>query len=256
MRLYFRLSQQNVLVSGSGDAMKRILFTAAIFFIPVSLMFSYATSPATFIPTDDIKRDIGVVRVCPSEELLHDVRLAVDEWNKAITFFSIRYLWPELLGLRLEVSDEGCDVNIMLDKTPERVNGFTALRQDNGRLRWSVVISDRLSHERRLGVIVHELSHVLGLLDSISSNAPYRLATDTSGLGKVTSHDVYALFVKYARNGDGVLVRPPPYIAYMTVDGPLPDVASAVTSVFLAFVADRVIRRLRSKPNQGMEHDG
>jgi hypothetical protein len=83
------------------------------------------------------------------------------------------------------------------------------------------------------------------LLDGYSPRAPFKPATDNSGLGRVTSHDIYALYAKYVKGVDGVSVSVPPYIPYMTVDMPLPDVASAVVSALAAFMVDRKLRRGR-----------
>ena len=104
-------------------------------------------------------------------------------------------------------------------------------------------MSDLLPHGRRKDVIVHELVHVLGLLDGFSSKAPFKPASHTSVLGKVTSHDVYALYVKYVKCADGALVNVPPYIPYMTADMPLPDIASAAVSALTAFMIDRKLWR-------------
>jgi len=214
-----------------------------LLFMVFSLVAGYVWSPATFIPTDNIGRGVGVVKVCSTDELLGDVEKAVNEWNMAITYFSVRFIWPELLGLRLEASRGSCGVNISLGELRRGYNGLTEVISNNGSLEWVVTISENLPPGRRVDVIVHELSHVLGLLDSVSSSSKhYRTATDISGLGKVTSHDVYALFIKYVMKGDGVVVRPPPYIPYMTVREPLPDIISVLLAASVTMSVNRLMR--------------
>jgi hypothetical protein len=66
-------------------------------------------------------------------------------------------------------------------------------------------------------------------------------------LGKVTSHDVYALYAKYVKGADDALVSVPPYIPYMTADMPLPDIVSAGVSALAAFMIDRKLRGRRDK---------
>jgi hypothetical protein len=226
--------------------MLRSLTLALLLFFPASALAGYATSPPTLIPTGLFHREIGVVNVCPASELVRDVEKSVGEWNTAIAFFSVRFGWLELLGLRLEVAKTGCDSFVVIGKIPEGMNGMTLpARDDSNRTVFVIIVSDTLPPERRAGVITHELIHILGLLDGYSPRAPFKPATDNSGLGRVTSHDIYALYAKYVKGVDGVSVSVPPYIPYMTVDMPLPDVASAVVSALAAFMVDRKLRRGR-----------
>jgi hypothetical protein len=164
-------------------------------------------------------------------------------------------MWLELLGLRLEVADAGCDAYIMLGKPYEipigegkcvsdkRILGITSPAKEGDRTVFNVIISDLLPQERRGPVIRHELSHVLGLGDSVTLKAPFKPASHTSALGKVTSHDVYALYAKYVKGADDALVKVPPYIPYMTADIPLPDIVSAAVSALIAFTVDRKLLR-------------
>jgi len=230
-------------------------FTLAFaLFFPVSVLGGYATSPITVISTDEFHREVGKVRVCPSPELAYDVEKAVGEWNTAIAFFSVRFGWLELLGLRLEVAETGCDVYVVIGKTPERTNGITLpARDDNNRTVFVIAVSNTLPPERRAGVITHELAHVLGLADGYSLNAPSRPAVDTSGFGRVTSHDIYALYVKYVRGGDWVTTTVPPYIPYMTAEMPLPDIASMVVSALAAFIIDWKLMRRGKHESIGQE---
>jgi hypothetical protein len=226
-----------------------------LLFYPTSILLGYMMSSTSMIPTDDIGRSLGTVKVCPSAELYEDTKAAVDEWDTAIAFFATRFMWLELLGLRLEVVDTGCDAHIMLGKpyeipigesrriSDERILGMTSPDKEGDRTVFNVIISDLLPQERRRPVIRHELSHVLGLGDSVTPNAPFKPASHTSALGKVTSHDVYALYVKYVKGADGALVSVPPYIPYMTADMPLPDIVSAAVSALTAFMVDRKLWR-------------
>jgi hypothetical protein len=184
-------------------------------------------------------------------EVYENTKVAVDEWNKAITYFAFRFGWFTLLGLRLEVAESNCDAYIVLGKPyevllggnklflDERFLGMTHQVFEGGRITYEVIISDLLPPERRVNVIMHELTHVLGLSDAYILNAqsfrPLPIS-HTSALGKITSYDVYALYAKYVKGVEGALVGVPPYIPYMTADMPLPDIASAVISVLVAFV--------------------
>jgi hypothetical protein len=223
----------------------RTFALAFTLFFPVSILGGYATSPITVISTDEFHREVGKVRVCPSPELTPYTKKAVEEWNTAIAFFSVRFGWLELLGLRLEVAETGCNVYVVIGKTPERTNGVTLPAKDDDRVVFVVAVSDTLPPERRTGVITHELAHVLGLADGYSLNAPSRPAVDTSGFGRVTSHDIYALYVKYVRGGDWVTTTVPPYIPYMTAEMPLPDIASTAVSALAAFIIDWKLMRRR-----------
>jgi len=226
--------------------MLRILALALLLFLPTSALIGYATSPATVVLTDPAPMRAEAVRVCPSADLLRDTEVAVGEWNRAIAFFSVRFGWLELLGIRFEVAETGCDVYVVLGKTPERTNGMTLpAKDDNNRTVFVVAVSDTLPPDRRGGVITHEMIHILGLLDGVSPNAPFRPAVDSSGLGRVTSHDIFALYSKYVRGADGMMVEVPPHIPYMTADMPLPDIASAAISVLTALTLDRMFRRRR-----------
>jgi hypothetical protein len=110
---------------------------------------------------------------------------------------------------------------------------------EGGRITYKVIISDLLPPERRVNVIMHELTHVLGLSDAYILNAqsfrPLPIS-HTSALGKITSYDVYTLYTIYVKGVKGVLVSVPPYIPYMTADMPLPDIASAIISALVAFI--------------------
>jgi len=228
--------------------MLRILALTFLLFFPASALAGYATSPHTMVPTDWFSKEVGVVSVCPSLELTHDTEKAVEEWNTAIAFFSVRFGWLELLGLRLEVAETGCDAYAVTGKTPAGTNGMTLPARDvNNRTVFVIAVSDTLPPERRAGVITHELIHVLGLLDGYSPKAPFKPVTDTAGLGRVTSHDIYALYAKYVKGADGALVSVPPYIPYMTDDMPLPDIVSAGVSALAAFMIDRKLRGRRNK---------
>jgi hypothetical protein len=230
-----------------------------LLFYPTSILLGYVMSPTSMIPTDGIGRSLGTVKVCPSAELYEDTKAAVDEWNTAIAFSATRFMWLELLGLRLEVADAGCDAYIVLGKpyeipigegrhvSDERILGMTSPDKEGDRTVFNVIVSDLLPQERRRPVIRHELSHVLGLGDSVTLNAPFKPASHTSALGKVTSHDVYALYAKYVKGADGALVSVPPYIPYMTADMPLPDIVSAGVSALAAFMIDRKLRGRRNK---------
>jgi hypothetical protein len=226
----------------------RILALTVLLFFPASALVGYATSPPTIVPTDWFHKEVGTVRVCPSPELTHDTEKAVEEWNTAIAFFSVRFGWLELLGLRLEVAETGCNAYIVIGKTPGGTNSITLpARDDNNRTVFVIAVSDTLQPERRVGVITHELIHVLGLLDGYSPKAPFKPVTDASGLGRVTSHDIYALYAKYVRGADNALVSVPPHIPYMTADMPLPDIVSAGVSALAAFMIDRKLRGRKNK---------
>jgi len=228
--------------------MLRILALTFLLFFPASALAGYTSSPPTIVPTDWFHKEVGTVRVCPAPEMTHDTKKAIEEWDTAIAFFSVRFGWLELLGLRLEVAETGCDVYVVIGKTPGGINGMTLpARDDSNRTVFVIAVSDTLPPERRAGVIAHELIHVLGLLDGYSPKAPFKPVTDTSGLGRVTSHDIYALYAKYVKGADGALVSVPPYIPYMTVDMPLPDIASATVSALTAFMIDRKLRGRRNK---------
>ena len=228
--------------------MLRILALTFMLFFPASTLVGYATSPPTIVPTDWFHKEVGTVRVCPSPELARDTEKAVEEWDTAIAFFSVRFGWLELLGLRLEVAETGCDVYLVIGKTSVGTNGMTLpARDDNNRTVFVIAVSDTLPPERRAGVIAHELIHILGLLDGYSPKAPFKPVTDTSGLGRVTSHDIYALYAKYVKGADSALVSVPPYIPYMTADMPLPDIVSAGISALTAFMIDlKLWRRVKT----------
>ena len=226
-----------------GRIGKFALITFALFYI-INIMTGYYTNMMVIIPTDNIRRIPQTVRVCPSNELYIDTKHAVEEWNRAIIYFSIRFLWLNLLGLKLEVAETNCDAKVVLGKTEEFVLGMTLAPTNNTSNKvWFIVISDTLQPERRAAVITHELSHVLGLLDSYTTDKRYRPATDTSGPYKVTSYDIYALYSKYNMGRDGEWVVVPPYIPYMTADMPLPDIVSAALSALTAFMVDRKLWR-------------
>jgi hypothetical protein len=245
------------------------LITFALFHI-INIVTGYYTNTIVVIPTDNIGRIPQTVRVCPSNELYTDTKHAVEEWNRAIKYFSMRFLWFNLLGLKFEVAETNCDAKVVLSKTKEFVLGVTyapindskpwpvviSIIMDgvkeplsithllnNSNKVWFIVISDTLQPERRAAVITHELSHVLGLLDSYTTDKRYRPATDTSGPYKVTSYDIYALYSKYNMGRDGEWVVVPPYIPYITADMPLPDIASAAVSALTAFMVDRKLWR-------------
>jgi predicted metallopeptidase len=238
--------------------MLRAILLACLLFPPTSILLGYVTSPISTVPTDGIGRVPRAIKLCPVAELYDNTKVAADEWNTAITFFAIRFMWLELLGLRIEVADTGCDAYIMLGKlyeihigngkqiSDERILGITYTNTEDSRVVSNVIISDLLPPERRSVVIRHELAHVLGLLDSEIFNAPFRPASHTSALGKVTSHDVYALYAKYVKRADDAFVKVPPYIPYMTADMPLPDIASAAVSVLVALMLDRVFWRRKN----------
>jgi hypothetical protein len=236
-----------------------VVLIALGLFLPVSSLIGYATSPIALINTDGVSRTPTIVRICPSAELYHDTWRAINEWNTAIWFFSLRFMWFELLGLKLDVTESSCDAHIILGKpyniplpggghiVDERIHAETRRITENGRVVFNVVISDLLPPGRRKDVIMHELAHVLGLLDGFSPKAPFKPASHTSALGKVTSHDVYALYVKYVKGADGALVNVPPYIPYMTADMPLSDIVSAGVSALTAFMIDRKLRGRKNK---------
>jgi len=225
--------------------MLRTIGVAFLLFLPVSALVGYATNPSTIVFTDLVRREVGVMRVCPSPDLKHDTERAAAEWNTAIAFFSARFGWFELLGMRFEVVETGCDAYVVPGKLPERFNAMTLPAEDDGnKVVHVVVVSDTLAPERRSSVVAHEFIHILGLREGFSPKAPFRPVTDTSGLGRVTSHDVYALYVK-VRGADSTAVSVPPYIPYMTADMPLPDIASAAVSVLAALTLDRMFRRRR-----------
>jgi hypothetical protein len=235
--------------------MIRVMLLAFLLFLPTSILLGYVTSPISTIPTDGIGRVPRAIKLCPVAELHDDTKVAVDEWNTAIAFFATRFMWLELLGLRLEVADAGCDAYIVLGKpyeipigegryvSDERILGITSPAKEGDRTVFNVIISDLLPQERRRPVIRHELSHVLGLGDSVTLNAPFKPASHTSALGKVTSHDVYALYAKYVKGADDALVKVPPYIPYMNADIPLPDIVSAAVSALTAFMVERKLLR-------------
>jgi hypothetical protein len=235
--------------------MIRVMLLAFLLFLPTSILLGYVTNPVSTIPTDGIGRVPRAIKLCPVAKLYDDTKVAVDEWNTAIALFTTRFMWLELLGLRLEVADSGCDAYIMLGKpyempigegrrvSDERILGMTSPDKEGDRTVFNVIVSDLLPQERRRPVIRHELSHVLGLGDSVTLNAPFKPASHTSALGKVTSHDVYALYAKYVKGADDALVSVPPYIPYMTADMPLPDIASAAVSALTAFMIDRKLWR-------------
>jgi hypothetical protein len=223
-----------------------ILLATFILFLPISTLVGYIMAPTTIIPTDKIGRAPKILRICTSPELYDDVKQAVGEWNKALNYFSVRFIWFGLLGLRLELAETDCDAKVTLGETWERVIGIT-YPPTNGSKSWLVIVSSTLQPNKRSAVIAHELSHVLGLLDSFTADTQYKPATDTSGPYKVTSHDIYALYVKYVKGADGVFVKVPHYIPYMTADMPLPDIVSAGVSALAAFMIDRKLRGRKNK---------
>jgi hypothetical protein len=221
---------------------KFALITFALFYV-INIMIGYYTYTMVIIPTDKIHRLPQTVRVCPSNELYIDTKHAVEEWNKAIKYFSIRFLWFDLLGLKLEVAEKNCDAKVVLGKTEEFVLGMAHAPNNTSNRVWSIVISDTLQPERRAAVITHELAHVLGLSDSYTTDKRYPTATVSSGPYKVTSYDIYALYSKYNKGRDGEWVVVPPYIPYMTADMPLPDMVSAAVAALTAFMVDRKLWR-------------
>jgi hypothetical protein len=236
-----------------------LLLTFLLFFQLVTILQGYVMDPGIFIATDRIKRNLGDVKVCPDRELFEETKLAAHKWNSAIEYFAVRFMWFELNKLKLIITDKDCDVFISLGKPYEKRVGNVRFLDENilataipgiegGKIIFNITVSDRLPRSMLLPIIIHELSHVLGLGHSITKvDHIYKPATDASGSGSITSYDVYALYVKYVKNGDEQLVRIPAYIPYMTADMPLPDIVSAGVSAVAAFM---IARKLRGRKNK------
>jgi hypothetical protein len=242
------------------SARTMFLLLSVLLFTPISMLLGYVTSPVYTVFADYTSRVPKTIKICPTMEVYEDTKVAVGEWNKAIMYFAFRFAWFTLLGLRLEVAESDCDAYIVLGKPyevplagdmlflDERFLGMTHQVFESGRITHKVIISDLLPPERRVNVIMHELTHVLGLSDSyilnVQSIQPLPMS-HISTLGKITSYDVYALYAKYVKGAEGVLVGVPPYIPYMTADMPLPDIASGVISALVAFVIKQNFLRKR-----------
>jgi hypothetical protein len=240
--------------------LKRIIVSiiAAIIFLAVFSLYSIvyaATREVPAIITLYRERWDGEVVLCPPDELKDDVRWAVEKWDQAIRYFSIRFMLLDAMKTKIRVSSEGdgrCNVFFEYFESPERCPlclggkcepvgsnpgpGVVVAYVNFTSPPTPVIIDARgaipvksakihlwrgLSGPERRTILLHEIGALLGIGPlRYSRQPPYRSALDPWGGLDVTSADVYAIFLKnrYTVTGDGIIEATTPWIIpYVTV---------------------------------------
>ena len=211
----------------------------------------------------------GEIVLCPPEELVEDVQWAVEKWNQAIQYFSIRYMLPDAMKTKIRVSseeDHGCNVFFEYYDSPEDcpligksgvlinldlddivvayVNFtsppiFTIDKDVTTPVKAAKIHLWRgLNALERRAMIVHEIAILLGIGPPIYSRQPkYRSASDLWGSLHVTSADIYALSVKnrYAEKGSGIIELTTPWIIPYTIVEE--DQLHTLTALFTSIMA-------------------
>jgi len=191
----------------------------------------------------------GEIVLCPPEELREDVQWAVDKWNQAIQYFSVRYMLLDAAKIKIRTSSEGdskCNVFFELfeqlkgcssEEYVSRPSMGTVVAYVNFTSPPAPVMNPDVSTPiraakihlwrglndlERKAMILHEIALLLGIgAPSYGRQPPYRSASDLWGGLQVTSADVYALFLKnrYGEEGSGRIKAIMPWIIpYTTVE--------------------------------------
>lgn len=184
---------------------------------------------------------LGAITVC-ADGVDHELlRSAIDRWNRAILYFSLRFLTLDLLGTNLNLSEDRCDVRVVYAGQLPLSHAGTYIPQND-----TVLLARWLDGPSTEKVLLHELGHVLGLGDAFGDPpivgplpAMYYKIGNSTWLD-VTSYDVYALMlVRRGHRGD---IVPPPFIPYVSLGFPLPDLITALASTSLAFIISKRLR--------------
>ena len=202
----------------------------------------------------------GEIRVCPPDVIYDDVRYAVEEWNKAITYFGLRYVWPDVLSKRLRVSFDGCNVRFEFVEFRELKAGcknvgdlmavsVTSFDGDGATIHiWKGLVGQDIKDVLRR-VLIHEFSWVLGIHPPITVA---ETAASPTGSLKVTSLDIYALHARSMVDFDGrkvVNVDVPQNIPFITVERGLAyDCLIALASAFISLLSYKILKVVEEWP--------
>ena len=215
----------------------KAVVTAVVLYPPILVAAALLTSPTVYYPSlphGILADNRNFVTLCADDSkpaLVRALREAVDEWNAAINFFSIKYFWLFLLdGVRLEVTHPPCDVEVKLDSFNPEEKGYL------GYTTWgSIIVSDRIGPDKLAVVLKHELVHVLGLGDARVLRRPlvagYNPAASTTPSIAVTSYDIYAL---YLCRRDSCDIAVPPYLPYQSTQDMSLDLLSLSASAAIS----------------------
>ncbi len=237
------------------DVILSILFGISIFLFLNSIVGSILHIPAT-VQTINKGLD-GEIKVCPPEMIREDVEYAVGEWNRAITYFGLRYMWLDVLGKRFKISSDECDVVFKFVKLEDLGRRECVVENDRIAVSvtnfqdgkaviylWRGLIGQDLRDVLRR-VIIHEFSWVLGIHPPIAS---VETASDWFGSLKVTSLDIYALHSKSSEESQTSRIKlfkldVPDNIPYLTVEKALTyDLLIASVSALLSTILYKLLR--------------
>ncbi|MEM2072843.1 MAG: hypothetical protein QXI60_03760 [Thermofilaceae archaeon] len=178
--------------------------------------------------------------VCTDPQYRELVEKAVNRWNTAIIYYSIRLLYPDMLFHRLSVTEPPCNIHIRFLQRSDDGQTFIVggMTYHNYTLEANPAVGAKLDE-----VLLHELGHALGLghvYPSMKGLVPamtFYLQAKEQEID-VTSYDFTAL-ATLRRLGKNVEYYPSPWIPYLSLKHPWPDVANAVASTILAFITKR-----------------
>jgi hypothetical protein len=240
------------------DILLSLLVGIAFFFFLSSALASSLHAPVTVSLVNEGLD--GEVRVCPPDIIYDDVRYAVEEWNKAITYFGLRYIWLDVLSKRLRISSDECNVRFEFVEFRELKAGckdvgdlmavsVTSFDGDGATIHiWKGLVGQDIKDVLRR-VLIHEFSWVLGIHPPVTV---VETAASPTGSLKVTSLDIYALHARSMVDFNGrkvVNVDVPQNIPFITVERGLAyDCLIALASAFISLLSYKLLKVVEEWP--------
>lgn len=253
------------------------LAIASLIFLATFSLYSMLRASAHEIPTVvTLFRYYwdGEVVLCPPEELKDDVQWAAEKWNRAIQYFSIRYMLLDAARTRIRVSSEGDNkCNVFFEyfeslehcplcpegkceltgpsPSPETIVAYVnftspplsaiSLEVPTPVKTAKIHLWRGLDGPERRAMLLHEIAVLLGIgPPRYVHKPPYRSASELWGSLDVTSIDVYALSLKnrYAEIEGGIIEAPTPImLPYTTVEEDLFHTSIALCVSVMAAIA-------------------